>query len=201
MVGKLVPRAADVLPKVLPPVSFGGLAIFDLCPCVKTGPKLAKTTLEQGIPKMPLNSSSVSSIVSISCSRTTASGSIVTASTQFQDTPLFNNGTATVLTAAHCVDINLVANATALVLANLTTTLTETVTPTALKYLRISSAEGNSNLTVTASVLGLSAFPIQPGGRFEWITPTANGLTLTGNQTLLANGTANQTLRVTMLVN
>lgn len=149
---------------------------------------------------MALNSSTVSSIVSISCSRTTASGSIVTASTQFQDTPLFNNGT-TVLTAAHCVDINIVANATALVLANLTTTLTETVTPTALKYLRISSADGNSNLTVTASVLGLNAFPIQPGGKIEWITPTANGLTLTGNQTFLANGTANQTLRLTMLVN
>jgi len=201
MVGKSGLRAADVPNKVFPAACSGGPAIFVRYLFAKTGPKLAKTTLDQGIPKMPLNSSSVSSIVSISCSRTTASGSIVTASTQFQDTPLFNNGSATVLTAAHCVDINLVANATALVLANLTTTLTETVTPTAMKYLRISSAEGNSNLTVTASVLGLSAFPIQPGGKFEWLTPTANGLTLTGNQTLVANGTANQTLRVTMLVN
>jgi len=198
---KSVLRAADAPNKASPAACSGGPVIFVRYLCAKTGPKRAKTTLEQGMPKMALNSSSVSSIVSISCSRTTASGSIVTASTQFQDTPLFTNGTATVLTAAYCVDVMLVANATALVLANLTSTLTETVTPTTLKYLRISSDAGNGNATVTASVLGLSAFPIQPGGKFEWLTPTANGLTLTGNQTLLANGTANQTLRVTMLVN
>jgi len=46
MGGKSDPRAADVLPKVLPPVSFGGPAMSDLCPCVKIGPKLAKTTLD-----------------------------------------------------------------------------------------------------------------------------------------------------------
>ena len=150
---------------------------------------------------MALNSSSVGFVVNLSAAKTTASGSIMTTVTQFQDVPTFSNGTATALTAMHVIDQTITANATATTLANLTTTLADTVTPSALKFLRISNDSANGNATITASFLGLSAFPIQPGGIFTWVTPTANGVALTGNQTVQANGTANQTLRLTMLVN
>jgi len=150
---------------------------------------------------MALNSSSIGSVITITAAKTTASGSIVTGVTQFQDVLTFSNGTATALTATHVIDQPITANATATILANLTTTLADTVTPTALKFLRISNDSANGNATITASFLGLSAFPVQPGGIFTWITPTANGVALTGNQTIQANGTANQTLRLTMLVN
>ena len=150
---------------------------------------------------MALNSSSIGSVITITAAKTTASGSIVTGVTQFQDVLTYNNGTATALTATHVIDQTITANATATVFANLTTTLADTVTPTALKFLRISNDSANGNATITASFLGLSAFPVQPGGIFTWLTPTANGVALTGNQTIQANGTANQTLRLTMLVN
>lgn len=150
---------------------------------------------------MALNSSTIGFAVNISAAKTTASGSVLTAATQFQDVPTFSNGTATALTATHCIDQPLTANATATTLANMTTTLADTVTPSALKFLRISNDAANANATVTASFLGLSAFPIQPGGIFVWVTPTANGVACNGTQTIQANGTANQTLRVTMLVN
>lgn len=150
---------------------------------------------------MALNSSSIGSVITITAAKATASGSIVTGVTQFQDVLTFSNGTATALTATHVIDQPITANATATTLANLTTTLADTVTPTALKFLRISNDSANGNATITASFLGLSAFPVQPGGIFTWLTPTASGVALTGNQTIQANGTANQTLRLTMLVN
>ena len=150
---------------------------------------------------MALNSSSIGSVINIAAAKTTASGSIVTGVTQFQDVLTFSNGTVTAQTATHVIDQPITANATATTFANMTTTLADTVTPTALKFLRISNDSANGNATITASFLGLSAFPVQPGGIFTWVTPTANGVALTGTQTIQANGTANQTLRLTMLVN
>jgi hypothetical protein len=92
------------------------------------------------------------------------------------------------------------SNSTTITLSTLTTTGGGSWAFTALKGLRLYNAPTNDNLTITSNITGFPACKLPPGSFLVFGSEAANGITVTGANTITANGTNGNVAVITMIL-
>ena len=150
---------------------------------------------------IPLMQITLNDHITITSQRNFASGNALSSTAQIED--IFSSANSILDGyAGHMIDGSITANATAVTLANTTTSLGQTITPATLRYCRIYNPSTNSSIAFTSNITGFPSGNITPGGHIKWFADATNGLNLPANGTITATGAnTTQTLRITMLVN
>ena len=148
---------------------------------------------------MPLTASVNSSIVATA---TTTTGMTVTSSVTTQrDVFLYANGTGAA-NATAVIDplITIAANSTTTTLGSLLTTSGANFTFTALKAVRMFNSATNDAITITSNITGFPACKLPPNTFMTWCSGSANGLTITGGNTITSAGTTGNISVITLIV-
>jgi len=151
---------------------------------------------------MPLSSSTITSAISAATTKT-AGQSVLTGRTEYSSVYRFANGTGA-SQATDVIDGTITANNTAVALSSLTTTLGEAFgTKTELKSVTFQNPATNTgNITITSNITGCPVGTLAPDSEINYHTNHQTGLTITGNNTITANGTVtSETLRVILVCN
>jgi hypothetical protein len=148
---------------------------------------------------MPLTASVNSSIVATA---TTTTGMTVTSSVTTQrDVFLYANGTGAA-NATAVIDplITIAANSTTTTLGSLLTTSGANFTFTALKAVRMFNSATNDAITITSNITGFPACKLPPNTFMTWCSGSANGLAITGGNTITSAGTTGNISVITLIV-
>lgn len=130
-----------------------------------------------------------------------AGSTTTTAATNKRDSYAFTAGTGS-LQASGVIDpvITIASNSTVTTLSSLKTTGGANFSFTGLKGIRLYNAGTNGNITVTSNITGFPACTLPPDSALIFTTSNANGLAISGTNTITANGTNGNILVCTLLV-
>lgn len=149
---------------------------------------------------MAISQASITSQIS-ALATAAAGGSTTQGRTDVSLTQSFANGTG-VNQATRVVDANITSNNVAVSLSSLTDTLNVAFSgSTKLKgFVAINTSTANHTVVTCNATGAASSVNLPANGWFQHMTPSANGITVSGATTITSNGTSSDTLRVILFL-